>query len=157
VLFRDRDWHPAGAVVAALAFAFGAAAAWRIQHVGQVLSLGYFAITLACSRVRWSAARSLYGFAAGIVAGFMVLGRDQVALLGVYVLAGLVIAAIAMANSPWRALRSSLPPLLAGVARCHPGRDGPDPADRLPGAGIEPARDRSRSAPARARSTPPPC
>ena len=56
-----------------------------------------------------------YGFAAGIVAGFMVLGRDQVALIGVYVLAGLVIAAILMAKRPWRALRTSLPPLLAGT------------------------------------------
>ena len=46
LIFRDRGWHPAGAIVAALSFAFGAAAAWRIQHVGQVLSLGYFAITL---------------------------------------------------------------------------------------------------------------
>lgn len=115
LLFRDRGWHPAGAVVAALAFAFGASAAWRIQHVGQVLSLGYFALTLllvsrALERGSW-----LYGFAAGLAAGFMVLGRDQVALIGVYVLAGLVIAAIAMAPRPFRALRGSLLPLAAGV------------------------------------------
>lgn len=115
VLFRDRDWHPAGAVVAALAFAFGAAAAWRIQHVGQVLSLGYFAITLMLVARALERGSAAYGFAAGIVAGFMVLGRDQVALIGVHVLAGLVLAAILMARSPWRALRSSLPPLLAGA------------------------------------------
>lgn len=114
VIFRDRDWHPAGAVVAALAFAFGAAAAWRIQHVGQVLSLGYFAITLALIARALERGSLAYGFAAGIVAGFMVLGRDQVALLGVYVLAWLVIAAIAMARKPWQALRTSLMPLLAG-------------------------------------------
>lgn len=115
LLFRDRDWHPGGAVVCALAFAFGASAAWRIQHVGQVLSLAYFAITLlllsrALERGSWS-----YGFLAGIVAGFMVLGRDQVALIGVYVLAGLVIAAIAMAKQPLRALNGSLMPLCLGV------------------------------------------
>jgi hypothetical protein len=115
VLFRDRDWHPAGAVVAALAFAFGAAAAWRIQHVGQVMSLGYFAITLVLIARALERGSLAYGFAAGIVAGFMVLGRDQVALIGVYVLAGLVIAAIAMARRPWQALRTSLPPLLAGT------------------------------------------
>ncbi|OYW62867.1 MAG: hypothetical protein B7Z40_15990, partial [Bosea sp. 12-68-7] len=114
VIFRDRDWHPAGAVVAALAFAFGAAAAWRIQHIGQVLSLGYFAITLALIARALERGSVAYGFAAGIVAGFMVLGRDQVALLGVYVLAGLVIAAIAMARQPWQALRTALLPLLAG-------------------------------------------
>jgi len=114
MIFRDRGWHPAGAVVAALAFAFGAAAAWRIQHVGQVLSLGYFAITLALVSRALERGSIGYGFAAGIVAGFMVLGRDQVALIGVYVLAGLVIAAIAMAKRPWQALRSSFPPLVAG-------------------------------------------
>ncbi len=114
LLFRDRDWHPAGAVVAALSFAFGAAAAWRLQHVGQVLSLGYFAITLVLLARALERGSLLYGLAAGVVAGFMVLGRDQVALIGAYVLAGLVIAAIAMAERPWRALRASLPPLLAG-------------------------------------------
>ena len=114
VLFRDRDWHPAGAVVAALCFAFGAAAAWRIQHVGQVLSLGYFAITLALVARALERSSLLYGFAAGVFAGFMVLGRDQVALIGAYVLAGLVIAAIAMAQRPWRALKGSLLPLIAG-------------------------------------------
>ena len=46
LLFRDRGWHPVGAVAAALAFAFGASAAWRIQHVGQMLSLSYWPIAL---------------------------------------------------------------------------------------------------------------
>ncbi|BCB18731.1 glycosyltransferase family 39 protein [Bosea sp. ANAM02] len=115
LIFRDRGWHPAGAVVAALSFAFGAAAAWRIQHVGQVLSLGYFAITLFLLSRALERGSIGYGFAAGIVSGFMVLGRDQVALLGVYVLAGLTIAAILIARSPWRAFRASLPPLLAGT------------------------------------------
>ncbi|KQU51667.1 hypothetical protein ASG72_09080 [Bosea sp. Leaf344] len=115
LLFKDRGWHPAGAVVAALAFAFGASAAWRIQHIGQVLSLGYFAVTLLLVSRALERGSVLYGLAAGIVAGFMVLGRDQVALLGVYALAGLVLAAIAMDRRPWQALRTSLLPLLAGV------------------------------------------
>lgn len=115
MVFRDRGWHPAGAVVAALAFAFGAAAAWRIQHVGQVLSLGYFAVTLFLLSRALERGSVGYGFAAGLMSGFMVLGRDQVALIGVYVLAGLVMAAILMAHSPWRAFRASLRPLLAGT------------------------------------------
>lgn len=115
MIFRDRGWHPAGAVVAALSFAFGAAAAWRIQHVGQVLSLGYLAITLLLLSRALERGSIAYGLAAGIVSGFMVLGRDQVALLGVYVLAGLTITAILMAQSPWRAFRASLPPLIAGT------------------------------------------
>lgn len=115
LLFRDRSWHPAGAVVAALAFAFGASAAWRVQHIGQVLSLAYFAITLLLLSRALERSSLLYGFAAGIVAGFMVLGRDQVALLAVYVLVGLVVAAILMAERPLRALRTSIGPLLAGT------------------------------------------
>ena len=115
LVFRDRGWHPAGAVVAALSFAFGAAAAWRIQHVGQVLSLGYFAVTLFLLSRALERSSIGYGFTAGLMSGFMVLGRDQVALIGVYVLAGLVIAAILMARNPWRAFRTSLRPLLAGT------------------------------------------
>jgi hypothetical protein len=89
--FRDRAWHPAAATVAALSFAFGGAAAWRIQHVGQVLSIAYFPIAL------WLLDRSLgrggwgWGFLAGVVAGFMLLGRDQVAYLGLIVLAAYVL------------------------------------------------------------------
>jgi hypothetical protein len=91
LLFRDRGWHPAGALVAALAFAFGASAAWRVQHVGQILSLSFWPIAL------WLLLRALerrslvWGFTAGIVAGVMALGRDQVALLGLWLLAGAVL------------------------------------------------------------------
>ena len=35
--FRDRGWSAAGGLLAALAFAFGGSAAWRIQHVGQIM------------------------------------------------------------------------------------------------------------------------
>src|SRR5436853_7050240 len=35
--FRDRGWHVAGALVAALAFAFGGAASASLQHIGQVI------------------------------------------------------------------------------------------------------------------------
>src|ERR1051325_2241627 len=38
---RDRSWHAAGALIAALAFAFGGAASARLQHTGQVISLCY--------------------------------------------------------------------------------------------------------------------
>jgi hypothetical protein len=113
MLFRDRDWAPAGGVVAALAFAFGASAAWRIQHTGQVVSLAWFAITL------WLMSRALarrsarWGLLAGLGAAFMLLGRDQVALLGAYTLAGLTIAAWAQSGAAWRAIRASIKPLAA--------------------------------------------
>src|SRR5581483_11033995 len=41
LFFHDRGWHMGGAVVAALAFAFGGAASARLQHIGQVISLAY--------------------------------------------------------------------------------------------------------------------
>ncbi|HRJ70396.1 MAG TPA: hypothetical protein PK812_12415, partial [Beijerinckiaceae bacterium] len=93
--FRDRNWHPAGAMVAALAFMFGGSAAWRIQHVGQVMSLAYFPMALWLLDRGLARSSLFYGAAAGIVAGFMALGRDQVAglatlVLGAYVLTHLL-------------------------------------------------------------------
>ena len=46
--FRDQGWHWAGALIAALAFCYGASMAWRIQHIGQVLSLAYLPIAMLC-------------------------------------------------------------------------------------------------------------
>ena len=46
--FRDQGWHWAGGLVAALAFCYGASMAWRIQHIGQVLSLAYLPIAMLC-------------------------------------------------------------------------------------------------------------
>ena len=110
--FRDREWHEAGAIIAALSFAFGGAAAWRIQHVGQVMSVAYLPIAL------WLLDRAMrrsslgYGFAAGVVSGFMLLGRDQVAFLGLLTLAGYVV--LRMWDSGWQ-VRGSIKPLLAGM------------------------------------------
>lgn len=115
LIFKDRGWHPAGALVAGLSFAFGAAAAWRLQHLGQILSLGWFAITLFLLSRALERRSAGYGFACGLTAGFMVLGRDQVALLGVYVLAGLVVAAWLTSGAPLRAMRASLKPLSLGA------------------------------------------
>ena len=90
--FRDRGWHAAGALVAALAFAFGGSASARLQHIGQVISLAYLPIALfllsrALDRSSWR-----YGALAGVAAALIVTGRDQVALLEIYVLAGFVLA-----------------------------------------------------------------
>lgn len=113
MLFRDRDWAPAGAVTAALVFAFGAAASWRIQHIGQVMSLSYFAITLWLMSRALSRGSVRYGLGAGFTAGLMILGRDQVALVGCYTLAGLTFAAWLQSGKPVRAIIRSLKPLVA--------------------------------------------
>jgi hypothetical protein len=114
LFFRDRGWHIAGALAAALAFAFGGAAAARIQHIGEVLSLAYLPLAL------WLLARALeraswrYGLLAGILGGLIAAGRDQVALLALYLLAGFVIAHWVGANARVR-LRASIKPLAAVV------------------------------------------
>jgi hypothetical protein len=114
-LFRDRGWHPAGGLVAAICFAFGASAAWRIQHVGQVLSLSFLPIAL------WLLLRALerrslaYGLLSGVAAGFMALGRDQVAYLGLWVLAGAALRHAWSSPSLPKALRHAARPLLSGA------------------------------------------
>jgi hypothetical protein len=88
ILFgRDRGWREPATLVAALAFAFGGAAIWRVQHVGQIASLSFLPLAL------WAWARALererfgWGLAAGFFAAMMAIGRDQVALLGLWTLA----------------------------------------------------------------------
>lgn len=91
VWFRDRGWHSGGALLAGVTFAFGASMAWRVQHVGQVLSLSLLPIALLFLERALARRSYVYGVCAGIAGALMVMGRDQVALLGVYVLAGFVI------------------------------------------------------------------
>jgi len=115
--FRDRGWHPAGAVIAALAFGFGAAMSWRIQHTGQVLSLAMLPLVLlALDRALDEARRCavVYGIAAGVVSAAIVLGRDQVALLIVYMLAAFAVWRIVSDRAPVSALTRGLAPLGAG-------------------------------------------
>jgi hypothetical protein len=110
---RERGWHPAAQIVAALVLAFGASAAWRIQHVGQIQSLAFFAVAF------WLLSRALahaswrWGLAAGATAGVMVVTRDQVAFLGAYVLAAYVVWFMLREGSPRLALRRSLPALMS--------------------------------------------
>lgn len=111
---RERGWHPAAQVLAALVFAFGASASWRLQHVGQVQSLACFAVAF------WLLSRALRhgswksGLGAGVAAAMMVVTPDQVAFLGAYVLAAYVLWFIVHDGAPLAALRRSAPALLAG-------------------------------------------
>ena len=115
VYFRDRGWHPAGGLVAALAFSFGASMAWRIQHIGQVVSLAALPLALVCLD-RALTRRSLsYGLALGGIAAVIALGRDQVALLVIYLLAALALWRVCAAPRPAHALRAAGPPLLCAA------------------------------------------
>lgn len=113
--FRDRGWHVGGGTVAALAFAFGGSAAWRIQHTGQVLSFAVIPVVLFLLE-RMIARRSIgWGFAAGLAAGFLAVGRDQIALLGLYFLVAYAVVSILAPADRWSRLGGSLLPGLAGV------------------------------------------
>ena len=114
LFFRDRGWHPAGALVAALAFAFGGSANARLQHTSQIISLCYLPLAL------WLLARALdrgswrYGAAAGLLGGLLAAGRDHIALLSLYILAGYVVAH--WLPAPRARMRASLKPLAVACA-----------------------------------------
>ena len=113
--FHDRGWHWAGALIAALAFSFGAAMAWRLQHFGQVMSLAYLPwllLFLDRAIVRGSV---LAGAFAGLFAALIILGRDQVALLAIYIAAAYALWRLAGDDTPARAVRRALLPLLLGA------------------------------------------
>jgi hypothetical protein len=114
IWFRDRRWHEAGALLAAISFAFGGAAAWRIQHVGQVISLAWWPVALLLLDRALRRGSPGYGFAAGIAAGFMLLGRDQIAYLGL-ILLGVYAVTLVAGRDPLTRLRHALSPVLAGA------------------------------------------
>lgn len=106
---RDRGWHPLGMIIGAVAFAFGAAMAWRIQHVNQVLSLIYLPIVLLFLDRALERRSIVYGVLAGLAAGLLVASRDQVALLCTYLLVFYVLQRI------WRMYRDG--EAVAGLIR----------------------------------------
>ena len=58
LIFRHRNWHWIGSLVAAIAFAFGGSAAWRVQHTGQISDAGLVSPRLLAADPR---ARSCIG------------------------------------------------------------------------------------------------
>ena len=109
--FRDRGWHWAGGLIAALAFSFGGSMAWRIQHFGEVLSLAYLPLALVCLDRMLARRSHAYAVALGIIVACIALGRDQVALLVLYLLAALILWRVASTPRPARALLRAAPPL----------------------------------------------
>jgi hypothetical protein len=115
LIFYERGWHEGGAIVAALAFSFGGPCASRIQHVGQIesicwLPLALFVLMRALRDGSW-----WWGAAAGLAAALVALGRDQVALLGLYVLALYVIWHWLDGPGVRGRLAASIEPLAAGA------------------------------------------
>src|SRR5262245_58665200 len=113
LFFHDRGWHAGGALVAAMAFALGGSANARMQHTVQIVSLAFLPLAL------WLTARALErsswrtGIGGGILAGLLAVGRDQVALLSLYVLAGFVLAHWVTGDGQLARMRASIKPLAA--------------------------------------------
>lgn len=114
-LFRDRGWHPIGAIVAALALTFGASAAWRIQHIGQIQSYALFPIALWLLTRTMERSSAAWGMAAGLCIGVMIVEPNQIALLAGYILAGFAVAAIWQHEAPRFAVRRLAGPLTAAT------------------------------------------
>ncbi len=115
LIFRDRGWHVAGATVAALAFAFGGSNASRLQHIGQIESVCWLMPALWCLMRALDRGSWRFGAAAGLFAGLVALGRDQVALLGLYLLAGFVLWRWLAGAGVASRMRASAKPLAAGA------------------------------------------
>jgi hypothetical protein len=75
------------------------------------MSLAYLTMALMLLSRMLERSSKLYALAFGLAAGLMVLGRDQVALLGVYLLIAFVLTYWASARPFWRAIGSSIWPL----------------------------------------------
>jgi hypothetical protein len=111
MFFRDRGWHPAGGVVAAIALAFGASASWRVQHIGQIKSFALVWISLWLLSRALERRSVLYGMGAGLTAGVMLMEPDQVALLGSYLLGAYLLNHWLTAPDRAQALKQSLAPI----------------------------------------------
>ena len=115
MIFKDRGWHPAGAILAAMALGFGASASQRIQHVTQIHALTFFVAAL------WLLSRALhrrspgYGLLAGVATALMIVTPGQVQLLGCYLLVGYVANDWLSGERPGQAFLQSIRPLAAAV------------------------------------------
>ena len=92
LFFRERRWFWGGALIAAIIFVHGGSAAWRVQHVGQIISLAWWPISLWLLERTISRGGLANGIALGFIAAMMALGRDQVAWLGLWLLAAYAVS-----------------------------------------------------------------
>ena len=90
-LFARRGWRSEGALIAVFVFVLGGSASARLQHTGIIFGYGVYPLALLLLEV--TLARRAYWAAClfGVVASFMVVGRDQVAFLSGLTLLALVV------------------------------------------------------------------
>ena len=115
-LARRWRWHPSGAVLAAIVFMLGGAASGRLQHTGIIISYSFFPMALWCLDIALERRSIRFGFAFGLSAALMALGRDQVAFLLCAVLAGYVVFSALQSGNALRYLRTRAGVLASGGA-----------------------------------------
>ncbi len=116
VLARLRRIEPAAGVLAALIFAFGGSAMARLQHVLLVQSYAFLPIVLLAIEAAVRRPSLVRGILAGLAIGLLAIGRDHVAYLGLFVVAGYALSRWSDQPAPLEWLRRAAPALLAAMA-----------------------------------------
>ncbi|MEQ8393928.1 hypothetical protein [Thalassobaculum sp.] len=93
-----RGWHPAAAVLAALVMMVGASASARLQHTLLVQSHAFIPVVLLALDAALDRPTIRRGLLAGLAVGMLVIGRDQVAFLGLIALFAFVVARVSAAS-----------------------------------------------------------
>jgi hypothetical protein len=114
-LFRRRNWHAAGAVVAAMVFILGGSASARLQHTGMIFSYGFYPLALLLLEETLDRRSYRLGALFAFVAALMTVGRDQVAFLCALSLIGMAAYRAWGAERPLTYLRQRVV-LLATIA-----------------------------------------
>lgn len=116
VYAHRHGWHWAAALIAALVFTFGGSMAWRLQHFGQVMSLSYLPWAIVFVEIAVRRGHIWAGAAAGVFAAVILLGRDQVGLLSIYLLIAFALwCALNRSGRKARIVRA-LPAAITGLA-----------------------------------------
>jgi hypothetical protein len=128
-VFRDRGWHVSGALVAALAFHSAARRLPASSTSARSKAWCSCRWRSGCWRAR-SIARRFSPASAGVFGALIVVGRDQVSLIGCYLLAGFVLWHW-FAGAGWQArIIASVKPLAARGGRGRANRNYPGGIDR---------------------------
>jgi len=114
--FRISGWSMPGGVLAALVAMLGGTVAARLQHVGLVASYAWFVVSLPLLRLTFERRSLAWATAFGLASALMLLGRDQVAMLGAWALLGYALHEALSAERPGQWLRERAPVMLVVAA-----------------------------------------
>ncbi|MEQ8816032.1 MAG: hypothetical protein RLO51_23670 [Thalassobaculum sp.] len=105
-----RGWHPAAAVLAGLVMMVGGSASARLQHTLLVQSHAFIPVVLLALDIALDRPTLLRSVCAGAAVGWLVVGRDQVAYLGLIGLGVFVVARALAADDRRAFLRERMVP-----------------------------------------------